>query len=171
MSLETRKLEQWKDRQDWPSENIWMASTLWHSMWVRFPPDLRKERAKPVPWRETFLQGSRGQLSPYRVDSHPSNPHRVNYLIITLFILRQNASTPASEVLCSAANGTDVGSQRGERAGHLSVTWGWATNQPGLPVQLSAPRTQEATVKAPKVLLLEQKQKCLIIMEFYIKRW
>ena len=145
MSLETRKLEQRKDRQDRPSENIRMSSTLWHSMWMRFLPDLRQERAKPVLWRETFLRGSRGQLASYSVDSHPSNnPQQVSYISWSGCSSWGKTTLLLDQMSCAhQLNGTDMGSQRGKWARHLSVTWWWDTNQPGLSVQLLIPAFRE----------------------------
>lgn len=145
MPLETRKLEQWKDRQDRPSENIRMSSTLWQSMWMKLLPDLSQERAKPVLWRETFLQGSRGQLASYSVDSHPSNnPQQVSYISSWGCSSWGKTTLLLDQMSCvHQLNGMDMGSQRGKRAGHLSVTWWWDTNQPRLSVQLPIPAFRE----------------------------
>ena len=139
---------------------------------MRFLPDLRKERAKPILWRETFLRGSRGQLASFSVDSPPSNnPQQVNHI-------------PSSG--CSSWGKTTLVLDQMSCV-HQVKGWTWdhtGASEPDPQCHVvmghkparafcAAPQSQHAgsSREGPKALLLEQKHECLITMEFYIKRW
>ena len=86
---------------------------------MRFLPDLRKERANPILWRETFLRGNRGQLASFSVDSPPSNnPQQVNHIPSSGCSSWGKTTLVLDQMSCvHQVKGMDMGSHRGKRAG------------------------------------------------------